>query len=472
MKKYRIAFVNTIFHGRVDYLPTGLCYLTAYLKKHIDEKIEVKIFNIYESNYTKLLDFKPNFIGFTSFTHNYNIIRRIAGKIKATNPEIKLAIGGPHITMAPWSMDKVFDYAMIGEGEAVTLQMINHLIDGDHEAVDNLGGIQIMKGDTPVLNPHPGNIPNLDDIPFPDREVVDGLETIITADHANWFNRSGLRTMQLTTSRGCPYKCFFCQPSIMWGKYRMHSPEYIASEIEYIHNKFGISAILIEDDLFTGNKKRVAKVIDLLGSKDLLNKIVYYAGARTSQIDDDWVRLFKELGIVKVEFGIESGSDEVAAYLKKGKSSAEVNKKAISMLNENGIAAFGSFIAGAPPEKMSDLKQTYKLIKWIKKNDPRNTCGIGIATPLPGTGLWNEAVEKGIIKQADIDWDKLASLDRIPTEPEQLYYINEHIPPKKLLKSTKMMNFKMWVGSPKEFVSALPRRGKKLYRKLRNKILK
>ena len=94
----------------------------------------------------------------------------------------------------------------------------------------------------------------------------------------------------------------------------MHSPEYIAEEINYIYTKYNINAIHIEDDLFISSKKRTNELIDLLNKKNLLNKIVYYIAGRTKQIDPEWVELLQQLGVAKVEFGIESGSEPFLSH--------------------------------------------------------------------------------------------------------------------------------------------------------------
>ena len=272
--------------------------------------------------------------------------------------------------------------------------------------------------------------------------------------------------MQLTTSRGCPYKCIFCQPSAMWKKLRMHSAEYVADEIAFIRRKYAINAIFVEDDLFTGSKKRVATLVDLLAKRDLIGKIWYYVGARTAQIDQDWVSLFRDLGVVKVEFGIESGSDDIASYLKNRKESRAVNERAISMLNDAGISIYASFIAGAPPERMSDLKRTFSMIRWIKRNHIGNTAGINILTPLPGTDLWDYAVRNGVIETEGFDWNRLATRASVPRQADEIVYLNENIPRQKLIRTIRRTNLRMRIGTPKEFMHALPRRTKKLISKL------
>lgn len=463
-EKYRIALIDPKKNYENTYIPTGLCYLSSYLKNKIKDKIELQIFTIPFQDLYKVFEFEPHLVGITSFTHNYELACKMADYIKDANPEIKLIIGGQHISMASWSMPQVLDFGVLGEGEETFFKLVNFL--RNEEDFEQLTGIQYWEENEIIELPKTPPIQPLDSIPFPDREIIENIEKIIVNDNFRKFRRSGLRSMQVTTSRGCPYKCKFCQPSFLWGKYRMHSSEYTAEEINHIHKKYGINAIMIEDDLFTGSKKRMVQLIEELGQRNLIGNIIYYAGARAVQIDKEWTELFKQLGVVMVELGIESGSDKVAGYLKRGIASTEINKRAINLLNEANIGIHGSFIVGSPPETENDLQETESLIKWIRKNHKYNTCGVCLATALPGTELWDDAIERGLINKENIDWNKLATLETIPDNERDIIYLNKHIESKKLIRNIKQINFKMKIGTPREFINAIPRRVKKVVRKI------
>lgn len=462
---YKIALIDPQSGYGNKYFPTGLSYLSSYIKEYSADTMDVKIFQIAAGNYEMVIDYQPHLIGLTAFTHTFGIVQDIASDLKKCNMHIPLVLGGQHLSMAPSSLPKIFDYGVIGEGEQSFLQLVEFIRKGGSEK-SVLNGVQFWDDDVLHTNPPAVAIQPLDLIPFPDRNNFPAMESIITANYSRLFHKSGLRSMQLTTSRGCPFKCAFCQPSQMWGHFRMHSVDYSAEEIAYIHSKFGINAILIEDDLFTVNKKRVRELIDILAKRNLLNKIVYYVAARTEQIDDEWVQLFKELGVVKVEFGIESGSDRIAKYLKKSTATTEINKHAINLLNKAGISVYASFIVGAPPEERDDLAKTWKLIKWIQKNYVFNSSGVNLATPLPGTDLWNYAVEKSLIDPENVEWYKLATLAGIPKDVNNIVYLNEHIPAEKLLRILKYFFIRLWLGSPADFIKAIPRRIKKIPQKL------
>ncbi|MBN2423846.1 MAG: B12-binding domain-containing radical SAM protein [Calditrichaceae bacterium] len=466
---FKIALINPLKNKKLNYIPTGICYLSSYLKKNIDHPIQVRIFNIDINSLYRVIDFGPDLIGFTSFTHNFNLVCRMAEIIKEALPDRKIIIGGQHITMAPWSMPGIYNYGIIGEGERTLSEIVKRLLTKNEDEIKTLPGIQYWDQNQIIQTGRCQLIEPLDDIPFPDRDAIDELKDIIDADHFSWFLKSNLKSLQLTTSRGCPYKCRFCQPSVMWQKLRQHSPEYIAEEIEHIYKKYHINALLVEDDLFATSKKRLSAINDLLSRKNLTGKIIYYITARTHLIDKDYVELFKELGVVKVEFGIESGSQEVARYLKNFNVHTEGDKQAISLLNSAGISVFASFIAGSPVEKIEDLKQTEKMISWIYKSSSKNSCGISLATPLPGTELWNYAETNGLAKRTNINWDHFSALESIPKDISTIIYLNSHIALPKLLKTIKRIRRKIWLGTPTDFIKALPRRTRKAGERIRRK---
>lgn len=466
--KFKIALIDPLTQPQPNYIPTGLCYLSSYIKKAIGDKVIIKIFPVMAHRLNQISEFNPDLVAFSSLTHNFILVQKMAVELKQMNEDLPLLLGGQHISMAPWSMPAIFDYAILGEGEEAFLRFIQYIMDSSGQNLTNLNNLQYWDKSELKALPKLPMIEPLDQIPFPDRESIKGIEAIITQDSHRKFNRTGLRNMQLTTSRGCPFKCKFCQPSVMWDKFRMHSPEYIAEEINYIYLKYNINAIHIEDDLFISSKKRITELIDLLNKKNLLKKIVYYIAGRTKQIDPELVELLQQLGVAKVEFGIESGSDRISNYLKGGSAGAEINKHAISLLNDAGIAVYASFIAGSPPETWEDFELTRSMIKWIKRSGKLNTCGLSFATPLPGTYLWDYAVRKGLIDPGNFDWEMLNTLARAPKDKSELIYLNENIPPEDLLKIVKRINLHMYLGTPREFLLSIPRRMVKIPRKINN----
>jgi magnesium-protoporphyrin IX monomethyl ester (oxidative) cyclase len=462
-EKLNVLFVEPETGSRYNYIPLGLAYLSAYIKKHIQIPVETKIVRHTHNEINSILSYNSDLIALTAMTHNYSTANKIVEKVKQIDPGKNIIIGGQHITSAPDSLNPFYNCALVGEGEAAFLQYINALIESNTIDYSQLNNLVYFDSENIKINKRLPFIEPIDSIPFPDREAIEGYENIISSNNFGRFNRNDIRWAQITTSRGCLYQCKFCQPSVIWDKYRMHSAEYVSDEIEDIVKKYKINAIQVEDDLFTGKKSRLIQIIELLGKKNLIGKIIFNVAARAEQINEEWVELFKTIGIVKVELGIESGSDKVAEYLKNSRrTTQEINLNAIELLNKNKIAVFGSFIAGAPVEEISDLIASKKLIFKIKKMYKDNECSISLATPLPGTELWDYAVKKGLIINRNFDWNRLSTLAVIPKDLTIPVYLNEIVPIEKTVAVIKTIHRRMWLGNPSDFLRAIPRRIKKI----------
>lgn len=459
-KTVNIAFIEPKVLSRYNYTPLGLAYMSGYLKKYGAAIYNSKLFRI-NNDIHDVIAFNPDIIAITSMTHTFYLANDIANLLRKALPKATIVLGGQHLSAAPYSFTSDFDYGITGEGELAFLNLIN-AISNTPDTIEKQPSLLFHRDGELFENPRLPLIEPMDSIPFPDRTIDEHLEDIIKSSNFGRFNRTGVRWMQLNTARGCPYKCKFCQPAATWKKFRMHSAEYIAEEIQYIRDKYAIDAIQVEDDLFTGNKKRLLSLIDILAKKDLLGKMIFNVAARAEQIDEEWVEILKELGVVKIEFGIEAGSDRIARYWKGGKATKEINLNAVNILNKAGISVFGSFIAGAPDETWAELKETHNMMLKINKMHPHNQCSIGLATPLPGTELWDYGVNANMIHPDKMDWELLTTLSAIPKDTSKYIYLNQHIPAERTVALIKKINKKMYLGTPLDFVKAIPRRTKKL----------
>jgi anaerobic magnesium-protoporphyrin IX monomethyl ester cyclase len=193
-KKFKIALVDPLLAEGPLYIPTGLCYLSAYLKRTLAAKVEIRILSSSLRTLDQLFDFDPDLIGFSALTHNFNMVRKIAIEIKKTRKSVPLVLGGQHISMAPWSMPAEFDYAILGEGEEAFLRFVQALRSDSVADKATWPGVQFRENGKLVAVPKLGLIEPLDNIPFPDRDSVTDIESIITLDSYRRFNKSGLRS--------------------------------------------------------------------------------------------------------------------------------------------------------------------------------------------------------------------------------------------------------------------------------------
>jgi len=248
-------------------------------------------------------------------------------------------------------------------------------------------GITFRDKDGVHINEERPLIQNLDEIPFPARDIA-----------KDKFYRQGTFIGRLSTtmvsSRGCPYHCIFCLwPNTLYGhKCRMRSAENIVAEIEEAVKKYGIDEIYFDDDSFALDKKRVLKICELIKKRNL--KVRWIAQCRVSSIQDEEIaNKMKEAGCHYIRFGVESGSQEILRIIKKGITLKQV-EEAFRICRKVGIKTQAFFLFGIPGETWQTINKSIKFAKKIKPDSAQ----FAIAIPHPGTELYEICKKNGWLK--------------------------------------------------------------------------
>lgn len=199
------------------------------------------------------------------------------------------------------------------------------------------------------------------------------------------------------TSKGCPYTCIFCVARNT--KWRERSVKSIMKEITYLKNKHNLKCVFFMDELFTMNRQRTVDLCRELIDNEI--DITWYCSTRVDRVDKNLLKLMRRAGCESISFGIESGSQKILDYARKGVK-VEQAKEAVKMVKDAGIKTHLSFIIGLPRENWSTFGET---IDFVKETMPA-MAQFNIAVPYPGTRLYELAVEKGWTEK-DLDWTQL-----------------------------------------------------------------
>jgi radical SAM superfamily enzyme YgiQ (UPF0313 family) len=156
---------------------------------------------------------------------------------------------------------------------------------------------------------------------------------------------------------------------------------------------FGVREILIYDDFFSIDKRRVAEIAGLKKKEPLLDGIRFESLSRVDNFDDEMAGLLSDMGVYRVAFGMESGCQKTLDYLKNRKVKLEQISAAVRAAKKFGFQCVGTFIIGAPYESAEDIRETFKFIKSLGLKSVQIT----IATPFPGTALWADGRAVGKI---------------------------------------------------------------------------
>lgn len=360
--------------------PFGLSYLAAYAQKFGHQVIILDTLSN-DLNINQIKKFvkkeKPDLIGITSMTHYIKSAVFIAKICKNIYPKIPIVIGGPHASFDYENLLKnyCFDYVVIGEGELTFKELLDHLENKKPNSnLKNISGIA-YKAKNKIIKTKPRlPITNLDLTPFPSRDLVNFDDYI--------FDQLLPNAVEIMSSRGCSHRCAFCSSSYFWKCWRSRSPENIIKEMKEIIKKYPkTKSFLFYDDNFTLNKNKVIKLCRLI-IKNKLNKYPWNCNARADQVDKKMLILMKKAGLVKINYGVETGSPKVAKNIDKNLDPNKL-KKAIKMTKDLGIEVLAFFMIGNPGETPKTIKQSIKLAKELK---PTTTLW-SITQILPGTKL-------------------------------------------------------------------------------------
>jgi anaerobic magnesium-protoporphyrin IX monomethyl ester cyclase len=351
-------------------LPLGLLYLGASLQRSAFEVIllDLRLLKSWEDFEDRLNDANADIVGVSVKSVDFDIACK-AGEI-ARRMGKKVIAGGPHATIRPHDLmnSGSFDRVITGEGELSLVRMVQDLRQG--------------RDTDPIVSGQ--RIANLDDLPFPDR----GL-----------YERYGIRleTESMIASRGCPFNCSFCQPTLreLFGKkIRYRSAENIVAEMEMLKSRFGVADFFFYDDTFTANKKLVEEFCTLVRSR--MPGIEFAVNSRSNTFDEDICRWLAESGCSRISFGFESGSQRILDFLNKG-ITVEQSLKAAELCHQYGIPIHANILAGIPGETDEDYELTYRFLSRVGPE----YMYYNTLSPFPGTGIHDWCCKRDLLLPPD-----------------------------------------------------------------------
>lgn len=361
-------------------VPLGILYIASYLEKNgyniefLDA--EQQLFSIEDTlKYVKNIIDKNEicYIGLTSTSVAFNNTVALAEKIKQNFPNIKIFLGGIHVTALPeHAMSyECFDYGIIGEGE-VTVYELLETIKGNGD-INSVNGIVYKKNGDLIFTNKRELIEDISNLPFPARHLLKDIEKYIPGV-------SDYKTLPVTnimTSRGCPGQCTFCSNAVFGRTYRYRSSENIFKEIKEVIEKYKMREIHFIDDTFLANKKRIYDLFDLCNQNNL--KFIWSCYSRIDNVTYDYLKFLKENGCWRISFGIESGDMRVLKDIKKH-ITLDSAEQVISWCKELGIKTTGLFMLGHPTDTTESINNTINFALKI----PFSDAACCISTPLPG----------------------------------------------------------------------------------------
>ncbi len=391
-------FIETVDYGLFP--PLGLLYVLTYLEQNTDghefyfkDCIAEKI--SHDDLHNVINEIKPDIIGVTSFTIALMDVVLAARTIRKICPDAHICLGGHHPIAFPLEAAQLpeFDSIVVGEGEIAFTELVKCLekkkdfsdIKGVYtaETIEKWTSTP-MKKDKRFLqkvSAPPAYVDDIDELPAPNREYI---------KHIDYSSIVGVSSKLATmiSSRGCPFKCTFCD--IPFKQHRPRDVEKVVDEMEQCL-VMGYEEVHFYDDLFNITSQRIIDICDEIDKRKL--KIAWDFRGRVNTVTHESLRRARNSGCRMISFGIEAGTDKSLKVLRKGAKVGHA-KQTLQWCRELGIETIADYMLGLPGEDRDDVLQS---IQALINFDP-DYAQIAILTLYPNTQVYDQAVEKGLIE--------------------------------------------------------------------------
>ena len=415
-QSYYLRFDPKLWEAMQPYPPLGTLYAASWLRQH---GYEVALFDAMlaesEDEWNTALDkHRPQYA--ILYEDNFNYLSKMCLlRMRAaafTMIEMAKAYGCTVILCGADATDhfaeylqRGADYCLIGEGEESLIELLSLLSVG--KEAENVLGVA-SRDSTHVMRR--SDITNLDALPFPAWDLVD-----VDKYRSIWMERHGYFSMNMVTTRGCPYHCNWCAKPIWGQRYNSRSPENVAAEIKWIKETYAPDHIWFADDILGLKPKWIEKFAELL--KEGGNIIPFKCLQRADLIDEKTSAALAKAGCKTVWLGAESGSQKILDAMEKGDEVEDIYHAA-ELLHANGIEV-GFFLQfGYPGETWQDVQKTLKMVRECAPDD----IGISVSYPLPGTKFFERVKLEMGERQNWVDSQDLAMLYHGPF-PAEFYRV-------------------------------------------------
>lgn len=381
---------------RPFYPPLGLLYIAAVLRKE-GFRVDVVTDLEEESLFKEVIKRRPNIVGITMSTAQVRSAYSAAAVVKeATHNKTTVVVGGPHPSALPRQVlleCPDVDIAVIGEGEVAMTKLVRRI--EDNGRIDNVKGICYRKNGKITMTELRSRISRLDSLPFPAYDLI----------HVEKYFRNQVQaytpSLAVMATRGCPFGCTFCSNPVWRRVVRYRSAENIANEIEWLHERFKVKEVYFPDDTFNLRPEKVKELCDELIQRGLNKKIVWRTQCRVNKhfTPHGLFLKMRKAGCWMLDFGVESGNQEILKKINKGITLDEV-RRAFKLARNAGLKLGAFFMIGNLGESEETIKDTLQFAKELNPD----TCWFSIATPYPGSQMYEELLKRGVIRASD--WSK------------------------------------------------------------------
>lgn len=411
------------------YAPLGTIYAAAVLRKHgYDVALhDVMFADGPDDIQPKLQSFRPDVLVVYDDGFNYLTKMCLTNMREAAfrMSEMAKAQGCKVIVSSSDStdhydkyLDHQADFIIIGEAEQTLLELVNGIKDGKL-VPETVLGIAYRQGHETIKTPPRPVATDLDALPDPAWDLVD-----VERYRKAWIDNYGYFSMNMGTTRGCPFKCNWCAKPIYGNRYNARSAERVVAELTTLKAKYQFDHIWFCDDIFGLKPGWVKRFAELVNDAGLKFKFKIQSRADLL-LKDEQIQPLAAAGCDNVWMGAESGSQRILDAMDKGTTIAQIGE-ATKLLKQYGIKPAFFLQFGYLGETMEDIQMTLDMVKRLVPAD----IGISVSYPLPGTKFYDKVKEQMGTKTNWTDSDELALMFNNTYQPDfykQLHrYVHNH----------------------------------------------
>jgi anaerobic magnesium-protoporphyrin IX monomethyl ester cyclase len=324
-------------------------------------------------------------------------------------------------------LDKGADFIVIGEAEQTMLLLVQAI--NDKQPIFNeIQGLRFLHNNQLISTPKRENLKDLDTLPMPAWDLVN-----IESYKQRWLAKKGYFSMNIGTTRGCPFKCNWCAKPIYGQRYNSRSPQHVISEIQYLQQQFGVQHIWFCDDIF-GLKPKWTNEFSTLIKQELIIIRFKIQSRVDLLLEENNIVALAQAGCDEAWVGAESGSQKILDAMDKG-TQVEQIYEATGLMKKFGIKPCFFLQFGYLNETYEDIKLTLKMVYELMPYD----IGISVSYPLPGTKFYDMVKDQLKGKTNWTDSDELAMMFN-STYPGEFYkklqrYVHSEYRKRKAIKA-------------------------------------
>jgi anaerobic magnesium-protoporphyrin IX monomethyl ester cyclase len=402
----------------------GVAYLAAVLREqgYATRIIDAARYRSYGDFVRDLRATAPDVLGVSALSVHYDKALHAARLARECLPNLVVVFGGAHATVLPEETvrNPEVDYVVVGEGELRFLQLIMTL--ESQTDVGQVQGIAYKRGNQVIRTAEADEIRDLDKLPFPARDLLPMQRYLRQAPTLPL----PYPATSIISSRGCRGNCNYCQPTLrkLFGKgIRYRSPANVVDEMVLLQQEYKVRGIFFADDEPTWERDWMLALCDQIQRRGL--KVKWICTSRVDTIDREMLLAMKAAGCIQLSFGVESGSQTILNYYRKGVKVARIHE-AFNLCKEVGIIARMNVMIGAPVDTLATVSETVALIREIRPD----FISVAPTTPTVGTDLFFDARQRNLLRKESLsgyDRRDISTMHRTLSDREMKLAIKEVI---------------------------------------------